>query len=254
MVRMARQPFSIQVGLALLVWSGALTTVTLTTFTASAHSGDLLTPACDLVIAGGNLASLSAAITAAHLNGSASICLLDPTDWPGGQATASAVPAIDFGSANQYPAHSANLPLNFNVFLAAIQTWLPGNETYNPSTCWVSTRCYQPQVAVEQWIMPVLEKYAPNLRVFLNTVVIAAGRDADSGAVTWLAAVQRTPVDNTTGWELPLSASVADWYSPADSPRFTKTVLNFTRMAAVIEATEFGDVLFTARVPVAQVS
>ncbi len=55
-----------------------------------------LSPACDIVVAGGSLASLAAAITAANAS-SAHVCFLDPTDWPGGQLTASAVPAIDFG-------------------------------------------------------------------------------------------------------------------------------------------------------------
>lgn len=55
-----------------------------------------VSPKCDIVIAGGSLASLAAAITAANASKSA-VCFLEATDWPGGQMTASAVPAIDFG-------------------------------------------------------------------------------------------------------------------------------------------------------------
>jgi hypothetical protein len=38
----------------------------------------------DILIAGGSLSALAAAITAANLTSNLSIVLLEPTDWPGG--------------------------------------------------------------------------------------------------------------------------------------------------------------------------
>lgn len=57
---------------------------------------------CDIVVAGGSLASLAAAVTAANVSSALNVCFLEITDWPGGQMTASGVPAIDFGT-GAYP-------------------------------------------------------------------------------------------------------------------------------------------------------
>ena len=49
----------------------------------------------------------------------------------------------------------------------------------------------------------------------------------------------------------PLSRTLLDWYSPADSPMFTKNV--YTISAKIfIEATELGDILVTSGAPYAQ--
>lgn len=60
---------------------------------------------CTVVIGGGTTAGLAAAITASDAAYRSNltdftVCLLEPTDWPGGQLTASAVSAIDFGNYN----------------------------------------------------------------------------------------------------------------------------------------------------------
>ena len=47
----------------------------------------------DVVIAGGSTAGFAAAVSAAQEG--ARVALLEPTDWIGGQITASGVPAID---------------------------------------------------------------------------------------------------------------------------------------------------------------
>ncbi len=49
---------------------------------------------CDVIVAGGSTAALSTALTSAR-EGSKT-CLVEPTDWPGGQLTAGGVPAVDF--------------------------------------------------------------------------------------------------------------------------------------------------------------
>ncbi|MEM9492855.1 MAG: FAD-dependent oxidoreductase, partial [Myxococcota bacterium] len=49
---------------------------------------------CDVVVAGGSTAALAAALTSAEEG--AVTCLLEPTDWPGGQLTAGGTSAIDF--------------------------------------------------------------------------------------------------------------------------------------------------------------
>jgi hypothetical protein len=195
--------------------------------------------ACDIVVAGGSLASLASAITAAN-NTAAKVCFLEPTDWPGGQMTSSAVPAIDFG------------PLNHNTtYLSASfvdMIWSQYPEGDNPGNCWVSYKCFDPAHVLHNWIFPKLASYK-NLHVFLNTVVVSSTKDA-RGRITNIQAVHRVPLIDP--WVRTLSEQVSDWYDPADSPAFSKSFLSFVNFSVVIEATEFGDVLSTSGVAVAQ--
>jgi hypothetical protein len=85
---------------------------------------------CDVIIAGGSLASLAAAVAAANHSSTLNVCFLEPTDWPGGQLTASSVPAIDFGPFNRKP---ANIAQPFASFLFG--QFMP--DKVNPGHCWV---------------------------------------------------------------------------------------------------------------------
>ena len=70
-------------------------------------------PACDILVLGGSASALASAITAAEAGLSSlgtrapRVCLTEPTDWLGGQLTASGVSAIDFGNRNRLPAYQA---------------------------------------------------------------------------------------------------------------------------------------------------
>ena len=206
---------------------------------------------CTILIAGGSLASLASAITAANVSyhnslrtglPPATVCYLEFTDWPGGQMISSSVPAIDF-DVNRNP---LDIPASFRNLL-----WNTSLINGNPGLCWVSTKCFQPQTIIAEWILPVLQSF-PNLRTYFNTAVIASTQDTTTGYITSLTAVQRTPVPGTTGWETLLSNQLLDWYSPVNSSLFTKKTYQFTNFLTIIEATEFGDVLMTSGVPVAQ--
>ncbi len=76
-----------------------------------------------------------------------------------------------------------------------------------------------------------------------------------SGLITTVVVVQRHPTpEHASGWDRLLSDALPDWYSSADSAYFTKTVHTFALPAGgvVMDATEWGDVLVLADVPVAQ--
>lgn len=88
--------------------------------------------ACDVIIAGGSLASLAAAASAADYSPDVNVCYLEPTDWPGGQLTASAVPAVDFGPHNRDG--PANVARSFASFLFGPS--MP--DDVNLGDCWVS--------------------------------------------------------------------------------------------------------------------
>ena len=211
-------------------------------------------PPCDVLIAGGSLASLAAAVAAANASLSLApsspraICLLELTDWLGGQATASGTSAIDFGDTwENFP---RNLPAAFAAFLVSQPL---GPSAHNPGGCTVSAKCFLPALFVA-WADALVATF-PNLRVYRSTAVVGVARDARDGRVTALDAVQRTPTPaHAGGWDRLLSAALPDWYSAADSAFFTKEALTLplTPTGVVVEATEFGDVLLLGGLAVAQ--
>jgi len=219
-----------------------------------AHRARAAEPPCDVLVAGGSLASLAAAVAAANAtralspSAPASVCLLEITDWLGGQATASGTSAIDFGETfNDFP---ANLP---RVFAEALTSPGLGNGTHNPGGCTVSKKCFLPSHFVA-WA-DALVATLPNLRVYRSTAVTAVSRDVATGRVTGITAVLRTPTAaHASGWDRLLSAALPDWYSPADSAFFTKETLVFDvpERGVVVEGTEFGDVLLLGALGVTQ--
>ena len=88
----------------------------------------------NILIGGGSLSALAAAITVANLtlHSSTKIVLLEPTNWPGGQLTSSNVPP-DFGNENSIV---ENLPQSFVDMLIKVSG--PWNK--NPGLCWVSNQ------------------------------------------------------------------------------------------------------------------
>lgn len=210
---------------------------------ASFNSDD---PRCEVIVAGGSTAALAAALASAREK--RLTCLLEPTDWPGGQLTSSGVSAIDFshitsnglriGKESQRP---ENLEATFYNWMQA----LPGN----PGGCWVSDKCYEPAPFVEKQIKPTIEAEA-FLKVFLNTVVKSV--EVRERRITAIKAIQRTAVSGS-GYERYFSEDIADWYSPKDSAIFKKKQLTFAgregMMPIFIDATEFGDVLVLSGSP-----
>ena len=190
---------------------------------------------CDVLVLGGSTASLAAALAAAQHRSSLRVCLTDPTDWPGGQLTASACSAIDFGTRNNPDEYPSSLPSSFLE--------LVNQFSNNTGHCWVSERCYEP-TALNPYIKTLMAS-SPNLLFFPNSVVTSVERDESGNRISAVTVVQRSAVSGTTGWEYLLSDVLDDWYSPLPSRKFKKEVLRFSvsRTSVVIEGSEFGDVL-----------
>jgi len=196
---------------------------------------------CDVIVAGGSTAALAAALSSAEEG--VKTCLLEPTDWAGGQMTASAVSAIDFAHhrPNGIDIPGASLDQkNWNKDFAKILAPFRSN----PGKCWVSAICYEPLQALERTINPLINSRQANLTVFYNTVVknvVKAG-----GKLVRLQAVQRFPLKGK-GWEFTMSKNISDWYSLQNSSEFKKNELILTGQSSqnpiFIDATEFGDVM-----------
>src|SRR5688500_14074008 len=80
---------------------------------------------CDVIIAGGTTAAVAAAVAAADVGAKA--CLIEPTEWIGGQLTASGVSAIDWAwhkigsyDVGAIDKHPANVTPSFRAMADAI--------------------------------------------------------------------------------------------------------------------------------------
>ena len=231
---------------------------------------------CDVIVAGGTTAALAAAIAAAREFADAGegqkACLLEPTDWAGGQMTSSGVSAIDFPHHRAVNADKSVTDVgimgrmvtnNSNIFAG----WFTQNPPFegaeneefgwggNPGGCWVSVRCYLPKQ-----VLPLIEQtltdYQANLQVFYNTVVKKVNKN-NEGFITSIDAVNR--VLPSLGEEYDreghvhnrrLSTVVREWYKTTNDPKdiYTKTVVNFSRnngadFPMVLDTTEWGEVL-----------
>lgn len=205
---------------------------------------------CDVIVAGGTTAALATALTSAREG--VKTCLLEPTDWPGGQLTAGGVPAVDFAwhkvgnyNVGAVAKDPRNLPAEF------VQ-WM--DSTGNPGGCWVSKNCFEPKNLLADHIRPALSRESDNLTLLLNTVVKSVETENQGGRrrIHSVTAIQREVRDGVPwgGYDRRLSEDMQDWYSASDSSRYTKTVLRITSSRqsgpVVVDATELGDVLVLA--------
>lgn len=148
------------------------------------------TVSCDVVICGGGLGGVAAALTASAEG--VSTCLLEETDWLGGQATSQGVSALDehdwiesFGGTRTY------YEFRRRIREVYAQRWLgkehPG-ETLNPGECWVSRLGFEPRVAravIEDMLAPA--RATGSLQVFLRTKVYHC--EGAQGSITGVHAV-----------------------------------------------------------------
>ena len=205
----------------------------------------------DVVIAGGSTAAFAAALASAEAG--AVTALVEPTDWVGGQLTSSGVPAIDeawhsvkdpAGGAPYSVSKVARLPANMNPrFLRLLQS------IESRGDCWVSRFCFCPDAFVTAQLAPLEAAVADRLTVFRETVVKRVTLSADGSRVEGIECVARRPRDpvHAGGYDRLPSEDLVDWYSPVDSPRFTKETLRFVSRAGggtvFVDATEWGEVL-----------
>jgi hypothetical protein len=216
----------------------------------------------DVVIAGGTTAAFASAVASAESG--ARTALIEPTDWVGGQLTASAVPAVDEAwhkvtdpktgevyNVSAIARERENMTPNFRAMLDA---------TGNPGGGWVSNYCFQPRDFLEAHLLPLEARLNDRLVVFRETVVKSVEADPKSGRIKSITAIRRDPRPGVGwgGYDRRLSEDLADWYSPADSDRFRKLVMTFeadTRpghSTIFLDETEWGEVLALADAPYLQ--
>jgi hypothetical protein len=105
---------------------------------------------CDVLVVGGGTGGIAAALAAARAG--RRVCLLEETDWIGGQLTAQGVSALDehehiesFGGTRSYYALREAIRDHYRRLSPA----LASARHPNPGSCWVTHLAFEPRVAVE---------------------------------------------------------------------------------------------------------
>jgi FAD dependent oxidoreductase len=228
--------------------------VILAAFSAPAQA-ESQTVSCDVMIAGGGLGGLSAALES--LKQGQRVCMTEMTDWVGGQITQQGVSALDERPSQR---DISLFPKTYIEFRQRIANFY---GTLNPGKCWVSNSCFAPKDG-HQILRGMLEPYLkaqtpgtpPPLQLFPNTVVKRL--QVEGAQIRSLEAITHIPKGQPN--DQPLSNTLEDWYSAQPSAKFDKQVIRFTPPAErqnnklawmVLDGTETGELLPLAGVPYA---
>ena len=136
---------------------------------------------CDVLVVGGGTGGISAALAAARAG--RSVCLLEETNWIGGQLTAQGVSALDehehierFGGTRSYYALREAIRDHYR----RLSPVLASRPHPNPGSCWVTRLAFEPRVAVEAlhaMARPFVE--ADRLTILTRTKAASAETKAD---------------------------------------------------------------------------
>ncbi|MEK7408976.1 MAG: FAD-dependent oxidoreductase [Acidobacteriota bacterium] len=176
---------------------------------------------CELLIAGAGMGGVGAALRGA-LRGH-TVCLTDPTDWIGGQATAGGVSALDenrfiefAGGTRTYYEFRHRIREHYRRKYTLAPA-VAGLADFNPGGCYVSPLCFEPGVGV-QALEAMLAPHHARIRLLLRTEIV----------------------------DLELAAGVI---RSALAWQFDKNQFVRIRPRFVLDATELGDLLPLAKVP-----
>lgn len=190
---------------------------------------------CDILIVGGSAGGVAAAWAAGEAG--ASVCLLEETDWLGGQLTTQGVCTPDeqahietFGGTRRYVAFR-NAVRTYYKNTYALTPEAAERPYFNPGNCWVSHLSFEPKVGerlLRESLAPLVE--SGRLRLFLGTWATACELDpaspdriaaliAQSGSGETWRFTPRFVLDATDlGELLPLCGGEgADWTTGAES-------------------------------------
>ncbi|MBL8688235.1 MAG: FAD-dependent oxidoreductase [Rhodospirillaceae bacterium] len=137
--------------------------------------------ACDVLVVGGGTGGVAAALAAARRG--RRVCLIEETDWIGGQLTAQGVSALDehehierFGGTASYYRLRAMLRDHYRPAAGDAGR----SPAFNPGDCWVTRVAFEPRVAVaamEAMLKPYVER--GTLSVHRRHKAAAAAVDGD---------------------------------------------------------------------------
>ncbi|MBS2017602.1 MAG: FAD-dependent oxidoreductase [Deltaproteobacteria bacterium] len=209
---------------------------------------------CDVIIAGGTTAAIAAAIAASDLG--AKTCLVEPTEWIGGQLTASGVSAIDWawhkvGALDVGAAAKARANVTPSFFAMA-------EAIGNPGACWVSKNCYEPKNLLTGALGAAALRHTQSGALLVLKQAVPKRVTVRDGKITSLVVVQRSAKAGVAwgGYDQLPSRDIPDWYEERGSARYDKQVIElvsgYDRPAIYIDATEWGELLALSNAPYIQ--
>lgn len=211
------------------------------------------TIACEILVVGGGLAGAATAYEG--LLAGRTVCMTEITDWLGGQISSQGTSALDERTTQR-------LQLFYSRGYLELRDRIRDHYgRINPGDCWVSESCFFPYDGHEI-LLNMLEDAADEgdgtLHWFPNTVIKEL--DIRDRQIRGAIAIQHSPAPDAPPLNtFPLSQTIEDAYTYADSDRFTKTILQFEPLISsegdrvadwyVVEATETGELIALADVP-----
>lgn len=176
---------------------------------------------CDVLVAGAGMGGAAAAIRAASRG--LSVCLTDPTDWIGGQATASGVSALDenrfiefTGGTRSYYEFRNRIREHYRRRFS-LAPEVANLADFNPGSCYVSALCFEPRAGV-QALEAMIEPHRSRINLLLRTEIVDL-------------VIERGAIQSALAWH------------------FDKRAFLRIRPRFVLDATEMGDLLPLAKVP-----
>lgn len=191
---------------------------------------------CDILIAGGGMGGVSAALSALRASDELSfspekkplVILTEETDWLGGQMTSQGVSALDenhlveiSGAARSYQQFRNEIRARYKRDFKLVE-WAAAEPWLNPGDCWVSWLAFEPKFAVDE-IEKLLLPYEKRqqLTIKLRTKAVYAN-------------VEESGTSSTSSQKKVTSVVMYDFES--------KTCTEI-RAKIFIDATELGDLL-----------
>jgi hypothetical protein len=133
---------------------------------------------CDVLVIGGGAGGVAAAAAAARKG--CSVCLVEETDWLGGQMTSQGVSALDEhqhievfgGTASYYRLRHA-----LRDYYRPMSNSAGRSATFNPGNCWVTHLAFEPAVAADHFAKLVSE--TGGITTYLRAKVAAVTVESD---------------------------------------------------------------------------
>ena len=152
--------------------------------------------------------------------GGARTCLIEPTDWVGGQLTSSGVPAVDEAWHTITDPKTKKVAINVAVIARKRENMTPNFKAMLDAigprgAAWVSDYCFEPKEFIDTQLAP-LDRRLDRLVVLRNTVVKKVETDSQLHRIRAITVIQRIarPGLAWDGYDQLPSKDLPDWYRP----------------------------------------
>ncbi|MBH8566452.1 FAD-dependent oxidoreductase [Nostoc sp. CENA67] len=208
---------------------------------------------CEILVVGGGLSGVATAYEG--LLAGRTVCLLEITDWLGGQISSQGTSALD-----ERPTQRS-LQFYSRGYLELRDRIRRKYGELNPGNCWVSDSCFLPHDAhtiLTQMLLDAEKRGKGKLQWFPNTVIKELEISPDGKIINGAIAIQHQPAKGAPSINtFPLSQTIEDAYTYQNSSQFTKSIIHLVPKEVktkapkwyVVDTSETGEIIALADVP-----